>query len=70
MGGAKVCAWPGGAGCGFCAPAKPGSDSAAMVDYDAVMQGGKVRLMTIGYPDESGSHPFPAKTFVYEAAES
>lgn len=27
----------------------PGSDSAAMVDYDAVLQGGKVRLTTIGY---------------------
>ena len=44
----------------------PGSDSAAMVDYDAVMQGGKVRLTIIGYPDESGSDPFPAKTFVYD----
>ena len=44
----------------------PGSDSAAMVDYDAVVQGGEVRLVTIGYPDESGSDPFPAKTFVYD----
>ena len=44
----------------------PGSDSAAMVDYDAVVQGGKVRLTTVGYPDESGSDPFPAKTFVYD----
>src|SRR5262249_10574422 len=46
----------------------PGSDSAAMVDYDAVVQSGKVRLMTIGYPDESGSDPFPAKTFVYDGS--
>src|SRR5262249_15996286 len=44
----------------------PGRDSAAMVDYDAGLQGGKVRLTMIGYPDESGSDPFPAKTFVYD----
>jgi hypothetical protein len=46
----------------------PGSDSAAMVDYDAVVQSGKVRLSTVGYPDGSESHPYPAKTYVYDGS--
>ena len=46
----------------------PGSDTQAMLDYEVLVQAGKVHLSRVGYPGVTESSPFPARTLTYDGS--